>query len=151
MRDLFRTVPLALLPLVVLGAAAASASDSDDAVEYRQGVMNVFSWNLGGMALMVKGKVPFDKTAFQGYAKDLAAAAQLNVLKGFPEESVTDESDAKDEIWLDWPKFESNLQDLRIQSAKLAEVAANGDEAAMKAQFDATRKACKVCHDDYKE
>ncbi len=146
-----RTVPLALFSLLVLGSPAASAGKVEQAVDYRQGAMNVFSWNLGHMGAMVKGEVPFDSTAFQGYASELAAATKLDVLKGFPEESVTDESDAKDEIWLNWSDFESKLQDLRSQSAKLAEVAAGGDEAAVKAQFGETRKTCKACHDDYKE
>ncbi|MFZ0789717.1 MAG: cytochrome c [Chromatiaceae bacterium] len=148
---LFQTASIALLPLLVLGAPAASAGDAEDAVDYRQGAMNVFSWNLGHMGAMVKGEVPFDTAAFQGYAQDLAAAVKLDVLKGFPEESVTDESDAKDEIWLNWSGFESKLQDMRAESAKLAEVTAGGDEAAIKAQFDATRKTCKACHDDYKQ
>jgi len=151
MRFLFPTASVALLPLLVLGAHAASAGDAEDAVDYRQGAMNVFSWNLGHMGAMVKGEAPFDTAAFHAYAKDLAAAAKLDVLKGFPEESVTDESDAKDEIWLNWAAFESKLQDLRTESAKLAEVTAGGDEAAIKAQFDATRKTCKACHDDYKQ
>jgi len=151
MPPLFRAAPFALLTLLVLGTPAASAGKVEDAVDYRQGAMNIFSWNLGHMGAMVKGDVPFDATAFQGYAKDLAAATKLNVLDGFPEASVTDESDAKGQIWLNWADFESKLQDLRTQSAKLVDVAAGGDEAAIKTQLGETRKTCKACHDDYKE
>jgi cytochrome c556 len=141
-------VTLVILSLVIGGA---QASKLDDAVYYRQGVMNVFSWNAGQMAAMVKGEVPFDRAAFQGYATDLASAAALNLLPGFPEESATEDSDARDEIWLNWPDFESKLQTLRTESAKLAKVAEDGDEAAIKAQLDATRRTCKSCHDDYKQ
>ncbi len=150
MRYRFRAVVSTLIP-VLLSCPAAQAGKVEDAVDYRQGVMNVFSWNVGLMGAMMKGEVPFDAVAFQGHAADLASAAGLNILKGFPEDSVTDDSDAKDEIWLNWSDFESKLQGLRSESAKLAEVAASGDEAAIKAQFDATRRACKACHDDYKE
>jgi cytochrome c556 len=150
MTILFRTPAIALLTLSLAGTAA-QAGLIEDAVDYRQGVMNVFSWNAGQMAAMAKGEVPFDGAAFQGYATDLAAAAALNILPGFPEESITDDSDAKDEIWLNWSDFEAKLQDLRTESAKLKEVASSGDEAAIKAQLDATRRACKACHDDYKQ
>lgn len=136
---------------LVLAAGATQAGKVDDAVEYREGVMNVLSWNAGHMVAMTKGEVPFDRAAFQGYAADLAAAANLNLLPGFPEDSVTEDSDAKDEIWLNWAGFESSLEDLRTQAAKLAERAASGDEAAVKEQFGATRKACKACHDDFKK
>jgi len=147
---------LSLAPSITLVAlsitiGATEASEVDDAVYYRQGVMNVLSWNAGQMAAMVKGEVPFDPAAFQGYAADLAAAAALNILPGFPEDSATDDSDVKDEIWLNWSDFESKLQNLRTESTKLAEVAKGGDEEAIKAQFNATRRACKSCHDDYKQ
>jgi cytochrome c556 len=141
-------VALIALPLAF---GTVQAAKVEDAVYFRQGVMNVFSWNAAHMAAMAKGEVPFDAAAFQGYAADLAAAAAINILPGFPEESTTDDSDAKDEIWLNWKDFESKLQDLRSASAKLKEVAAGGDEAAIKAQLDATRRTCKACHDDYKQ
>jgi cytochrome c556 len=141
----------ALIPFAFAWAPVALAGPTEDAIEYRQAVMGVYSFNAGQMADMAKGKIPFDAAAFQILAKDLSAAASLDVLAGFPEDSVSDDSDAKDEIWLNWADFESKLADLRTQSAKLAEVAAGGDEAAMKAQLDETRGTCKACHDDYKK
>ena len=150
MHPLSRSAALALVTLP-LAIGSVQAAKVEDAVYFRQGVMNVFSWNVGHMAAMAKGEVPFDAAAFQVYAADLAAAAALNLLPGFPEESTTDDSDAKDEIWLNWAHFEARLQDLRTESAKLKEVAAGGDEAATKAQLDATRRTCKACHDDYKQ
>lgn len=143
--------PAVALVALSLAVGISHASKIDDAVYYREGVMNVFAWNTDQMAAMVKGEVPFDRTAFQGLAADLASAAALNLLPGFPEDSATDDSDARDEIWLNWPDFESKLQTLRTESAKLAKVAEDGDEAAIKAQLDATRRACKSCHDDYKQ
>ena len=143
--------PTMTLVALSLAVGVSHASKIDDAVYYRQGVMNIFSWNTDQMAAMVKGEVPFDRTVFQGYAADLASTAALNILPGFPEESATDDSDARDEIWLNWSDFESKLQKLRTESAELAKVAKDGDEAAIKAQLDATRRACKSCHDDYKQ
>mgnify|MGYP003573790739 FL=1 len=146
------TLPSAVtLVALSLAVGATQASKLDDAVYYREGVMNIFSWNTDQMAAMVKGEVAFDRTVFQGLAADLASAAALNILPGFPEDSATDDSDARDEIWLNWSDFESKLQKLRTESAELAKVAKDGDEAAIKAQLDATRRACKSCHDDYKQ
>jgi cytochrome c556 len=140
-----------LLPLTLaLCAASVQAGDIEKAVEYRQGLMNVFAFNATSMRDMAKGKTAFDAAAFARYAKDLAAAAQLDVLAGFPEDSINDESDASDTIWLDWDNFQERLKALREQSAKLAEVAAGGDEAAMKEQLGNTAKTCKGCHDDFK-
>jgi cytochrome c556 len=84
-----------LFPLTLaLCAASVQAGDVEKAVDYRQGVMNVFAYNVTSMGDMVKGKTAFDAAAFGRHAKDLAAAAQLDVLAGFPEDSINDESDA---------------------------------------------------------
>jgi cytochrome c556 len=140
------------LPLALACAASSvhAADPVEKAVDYRQGLMNVYAYNVTSMGDMVKGKAEFEAAAFARYAKDLAAAAGLDVLGGFPEESVNEDSDASEAIWLDWDQFRERLEALREQSAKLAEVAAGGDEAAMKEQFGATAKTCKGCHDDFK-
>jgi cytochrome c556 len=140
------------VPLLLCAAAVATpiATRADDVIEYRQGVMTVFSWNLSAMGSMVKGETPFDPAAFKGYATDLATAASLNVLKGFPEDSLSDDSDAKEDIWLNWADFEARYKALKEAAAKLSEVAATGEEAAMRAQFKEAASACKACHRDFK-
>jgi len=143
------TVRHFVAPVLLLFAAGVNA-DAEKAVDYRQAVMNVYAWNVTSMRDMVKGETAFDAAAFGRHAKDLAAASQLELMAAFPEDSITDESDAREEIWLDIAKFQDKHNALRDQAAKLAEVAASGDEAAMKEQFGATAKTCKGCHDDFK-
>lgn len=140
---------LALLALV-LSSNGVLADDIEKAVEYRHGIMNVYAYNLTSMRDMVKGKTEFDSTAFTRHARDLAAAAGLDLLAGFPEDSLNDESDASDTIWLDWEQFQKNYQALQEQSAKLAEAASKGDGAAITEQFGVTARTCKACHDDFK-
>jgi len=141
-----------LFPLALaLCTASVQAGDVEDAVDYRQGIMNVFHYNVDSMGDMAKGKKAFDAAAFARNAKDLAAAAQLDVLAGFPEDSLNGESEASETIWLDWDGFKAKLKVLREQSAKLDQVVAGGDEAAMKEQFGKTAKTCKGCHHDFKD
>jgi cytochrome c556 len=129
----------------------AQADAVEDAIDYRQGLMEVFSWNLTRMGSMVKGETPFDAAAFKGYAADLAAASTLNVLSGFPEDSVNDESEAKEDIWLNRADFETKYKALKEAAAKLAQVAAGGEEGPMREQFKETAGACKACHKEYKK
>ena len=136
----------------VLLAGGVQASDPvQKAVDYRQALMNVYAWNATSMGDMVKGKAPFDAAVFARHARDLAAAAELQFLVAFPEDSINENSDATDAIWLDWQKFQDKHKALREQSAKLAEIAAGDDEVAMKEQFGATSKTCTSCHDDFKD
>ena len=142
----------ALLPLALtVSVSTVQGGDVvERAVDYRQGLMNVFAYNVTSMGDMVKGEVDFEPAVFAAHAKDLASAASLDLLGGFPVDSVNEDSDASETVWLDWEQFQQRHKALQEQSAKLAEVAAGGDEAAMKEQFGATAKTCKGCHDDFK-
>ena len=147
---------ISVLTLALAGVLATTAAASGDdkagqaAVDFRESAMTIYKWYLGPMGAMVKGKTPFDGKAFRERAEGLAAAAGLNLLAGFPEGSA-DGTEARPEIWSRWSEFEEKYQALREQSARLAQVAATGDEAAMKAQFGETAKTCKGCHDDFRE
>ncbi len=122
------------------------------AVEYRQGVMNIVGWNFKHMGAMLKGKSAFDQAAFSAYANELQVVTRFNLLSGFPEDSdESDETAAKAEIWMDWEDFQQKLKDLQQQTAELASIAGQRDQAAIKQQFDKTAKACKACHKAYKE
>ena len=140
--------------LLVATTLAANAQDADpkkEAIEYRQSVMKIVGWNFKPMGAMVKGERPFDAKAFAAHAKDLAAVSSVSILAGFPEDTDGKGSKAKPEIWMKWDDFEEKMGAMKREVAKLGEVAAGGDEGAMKKQFGAAAKTCKGCHDDYKE
>lgn len=139
---------------LVLGASSAMAQEGEaltKQIDYRQAVMEVFSWNLSAMGDTVKGEVPYDKASFERHAQDLASATRLDVLKGFPDDSVSDDSDAKDEIWLQWNEFADKFRALQDEAAKLAEVSASGDIEKIKGQFKETAGTCKACHKAFKK
>ncbi len=141
----------ALLMATGLTAQAQDADPKKDAIKYRQGAMAVVGWNFKPMGAMVKGERPFDAKAFAAHAKDLAAVASLDILAGFLPDSDGPGSKAKPEIWMKWDDFKKKMGDMTRETAKLAEVAKGGDEAAMKKQFGEAGKTCKGCHDDFKE
>ena len=130
---------------------AHEQTSAEAAIDYRSAVMTVFRWNIKPMGAMMKGEIPYDGAAFARRAKDLATAASVDLMSGFPEESEEGETDAKPEVWMDWDDFQGKFKDLQEQSAKLAEVAAEGDEKAVKEQFGATADTCKACHKKFKE
>lgn len=134
-----------------LGAQTLVAGELERALEYRQGAMNVYSWNMKAMGDMMKGKKPYDGEAFARHASDLAAAASLDLLAGFPPESDSGETDARADIWFDFEDFTQKLEDLRSASQNLSQVAAGGDKEAMGEALGKTGKSCKACHDSYKD
>ena len=143
---------------ILLCAAAPFAlahGDEDSvtqAIEYRQSLMDVYLWNVKPMGAMVKGKREYDQAAFARYAADLAAASKLELLAAFPEDSdKSDETDALPDIWLDFEGFKNKLTALQEAAAALKTAAESGDEAKTKAAFGDVGKACKGCHESFRE
>jgi len=140
----------------VLGAGSSTAFAVQDtpfqaAIDFRTANMTLFSWYLKPMALMVKGKMPYDQAAFSKNASSLAKAAEFDLLAGFPKGSTDIDSDAKQEIWEKWSEFSEKHQDLQRESARLAEISVSGELAAIKAQFKKTAGTCKGCHKPFRE
>ena len=130
-------------------ANAAFAQKPEDAIKYRQGVYRTIGWNFGPMAAMAKGERPYDAAAFARHAEIVAFMSKLP-LEGFVPGSDTGETKAKPEIWLDMDDFKAKLEKMQAEAAKLAEVAKAGDLNTSKAQLGETGKACKACHDKYR-
>lgn len=149
------TVSIILLLGTLSAAAIAHGEEKEGhakAIGYRNSVMGVFKWNIGPMGKMVKGELPYDQAAFTRHAGDLAAAAHLDLLAGFPEGSDEgDDTDARSDIWMDWEGFVKKYEALKKASSELAETASGGDLEAIKPKFGALGKACKSCHDAFKD
>lgn len=131
-------------------AAAAAAVKPETAIHYRQSVYTMMGWNFAPLAQMVKGKEPWDATAFALHA-DRIAFLTPQLLEGFPQGSDQGaETEAKPEIWKNMDDFKSKMNDLVRESKALSDVAKTGDEAKMREQFKKTAGACKSCHDKYR-
>jgi cytochrome c556 len=133
------------------GIESAIAGELERALDYRQGAMNVFNWNMKSMGDMMKGKKPYDAIMFARHADDLAKAASLDLLAGFPPDSDQGETDARPDIWLDFEDFSKKLADLRDASQALRKAVASGDKAAIGDALGKTGKRCKACHESYKD
>lgn len=140
-----------LMGLGTLSSGIAQAGDVERALDYRQGAMNVFSWNMKAMGDMMKGKSAYDGAVFASHANDLAKATSLDLLTGFPEDSDSGETDARPDIWLNFEDFTEKLEAMRAAAQDLSKVAMSGDKAAMGEALGKTGKTCKACHDDYKD
>lgn len=132
-------------------SAQAANPKPEDAVHYRQGVMNAIGWHFKPLGAMVKGEKPFDKDEFLRRAIYLEALAKMP-MEGFaPGTDFTADTKAKPEIWKEPAKFKSGMEKLEVQTAKLVEAAKTGKLDVIKPQFAETAKTCKACHDNFKE
>jgi cytochrome c556 len=154
------TMPTFLKRSVAITAFAATLAsaplvmarlDSDEPLQsYRQSYFALVAMNFGPMADMVKGKMAWDQAAMQGFADDLGAIAELNLLRGFAPGSDKGTTRAKPAIWDNMDDFEAKYADFRDAVDSLETAVASGDRAAIGEAVKNTGGACKACHDDYK-
>lgn len=133
--------------------AVQAAEKPEDVVKYRQSVYNIIGWNFKPIGAMMKGETPFDAAAVARhaqYVEMLSKALPEGFTKGTGPDVVKN-TEAKAEVWSKSAEFDSKMKDFQQESAKLAEVAKGGDQAAIKAQFGKTAETCKACHKEFRK
>lgn len=136
--------------ITALSGAPALAQSPEDALDYRRSAFRMIVWNFGPMSAMVRGRLEWDDADFARRAERVAQLA-TQIEEGFPPGSKVGDSEARAEIWQQWPDFQAKVQAFQTEAALLASVARGSDAEATKAQFGKVGATCKACHDNYKQ
>lgn len=144
------SVFIAAAALTLSTGLRAEEGGFDKEVEYRQAVMTIIAYNVKKIGGMLKGNAPYDAEQVKTHAKDIASASTLDIVSAFPEDSVNDDSDALEDIWMDFETFEQKLQDFRTAAAGINKAAQSGDKAAVGAAMKDLGASCKGCHKKFK-
>jgi cytochrome c556 len=132
----------------VLGASVASAAD--DPIKQRKELMKGNGASLKGVVAMLKGEKPYDGAVVEKAMKDIGGSV-VTFVTLFPKGSETGgETGAKPEIWESKDEFNKLGKDLEAATAKAATAAAGGLDG-FKAAFGPVGKACKACHEKFRE
>jgi cytochrome c556 len=148
------TAAAAALAIVAGTAMMAHASSQDDTIKQRQQAMK----DIGAQMKIIKGYLDGSGTAEDVAASAAKINATIKTAGGlFPASTapgasgVTVETEALPKIWEDPDGFAKAVSVLEAESAKLEEVAATDDPAAIGAQFGAMAKnGCGGCHKVYR-
>jgi cytochrome c556 len=138
---------------VVLGLAgsAEAASRKEESVDFRVGIFTGMRWHLGPMKAMVKGERPYDAEAFARRARRLDQLAAMP-WEGFLEDTHNVRlSEALEAIWENRADFRDKARQLQRATEALVEATPASDVGAVRDELLAVAKACKACHDEYKE
>jgi cytochrome c556 len=141
----------AALAICVCFAAGASAQfrKPEDAIKYRQGVMEVMDFHLyRQVGSMVNGRIPFDPKAAAHSASVIATMASLP-WSAFLPGTDSGKTEAKPAVWSEPAKFKDLGDKMQAQVVKLQAAANAGDAQALKVAYRATSDACKACHDAF--
>ncbi len=147
----------ALIGAAALSAAFATTAIANEAMEKavkaRQGLFQVYAFNLGQLGAMAKGEVEFDAEAAQNAADNLLAATSMKGGAMWPQGSdntgaMKGKTRTKPEAWTTWPAIAKKSEDLKTAAATLASNAGSLD--GIRANIGDVGKACKACHEDFR-
>lgn len=139
----------AVVAVAIAAPASAQFAKPEDAVKYRKSALFVMQQNFSRVAAMAAGKAPFDAKV----AADSAAVAEfMSKLPwvGFGAGTEVGETKAKPEIWKEPAKFKEYNENMQSEMSKLAVAAKSGNLDNIKAAVGTTGKACKTCHDTFR-
>lgn len=150
-RSMLMTAAVAATLAAALPAQAqAKFQKAEDAIKYRQSAFTVMAAHFGPVAAMAQGKIPFDPQAAQVNIAIARTMAPLPFAGFVPGSDLGPPNRAKPEIWSNAAKFKTLSEDMVAAMAKLETATKTGELEQVKAAVGATGKACKACHDDFR-
>lgn len=147
-----KKIAIAVLTLAAtaLPVAAQQKLKPESQIKMRKSTMDVINYNFSSLEAMAEGKRPFDKDEA---ARNADIVAQLVALpKRFFGEgtNIEGKTKAKPAVWEHRADFDEKMDKFANEAAKLPAAVRSGNMEAFRNQVDATGKACKACHDDYR-
>ncbi|MEL0027528.1 MAG: cytochrome c [Perlucidibaca sp.] len=146
----------AIVTALLLAAAlpTQAAPSAEDQIRFRKAAYSFISWNMGRIKEQVADGASYDPQQVQAAANAIAgvAGSGLGALFGpGTEQSVgAQKTRARPELFSNLPDVARLGQDFNKAAALLAEEAASGDKARVKAAFGQLGRSCKGCHDKYR-
>ena len=139
--------------LAATGVFAASHTTPEGAaIKARQAQMQLYAYNLGTLGAMAKGATPFDASAAQAAADNLAALSSLNQMSYWlPGTSTADTEGTKalPAIWESGSDVGTKAKGL-VDAAMTMQGAAGSLEGVQGA-IGAVGGACGACHKAYRQ
>ncbi|WP_417795260.1 c-type cytochrome [Terasakiella pusilla] len=143
----FLTVAISAL---LLSSFSANAHDgATGVVKERMDLMKSIGKNTKTIAPIAMGSMDMDLKTVEEGATNIAKAAKEALTK-YPEGSLDDITEAKENIWTDWAKFEDLMKDLSSNAEALAKLAADGEEFELTDAFTKMAGTCKKCHMEFR-
>lgn len=153
MKSLAKYVFLLLgLSLVLPGYAATDPIKS--AIKARQGDMRLRAFYAGQLFAMAKGDMPYEAEKAKKLANNLVQLLDIDIsdtwVKGSDIEAYPDDTTALKKIWTTYPEIGKYGKKYVTAVQDMGAVAGNGLDQ-LKSKAGALGKACKGCHDEFRE
>ena len=152
-----KTAAKLCLLLAGLALTAPSFANKDPNLKLlkaRQGEMQLRAFNAGPLFAMAKGDIDYDAEAAAKLASNLKQLTKLDVGRAWAPGTDTanykGKTTALPKVWTTYPEIAEYGKRYIKAVNELAAVAGNGQDA-LRSKIGALGKACKACHDEYRE
>ncbi len=153
MRKLSR-LGLLLAGLALVATGHANQDPNEKAIKARQGEMQLRAFNAGPLFGMAKGQVDYDAELAKKLAGNLKLMLDLDNGRAWAPGShngaYPGKTTALPKIWDTYPEISEYGKNYAKAVNELAALAGNGRDA-LKSKIGDLGKACKACHDDFRE
>ena len=138
-----------VLGLSILAWNAGAMADEEGEIKYRKSVMSSVGGHMGGIVGILKQKT-VNAANLQVHADGMAA---LSGIAGsvFPEGSDFGETEALPVIWEKPVEFAAAIKQFQDAANGMVTAAKTGDMAQVGAALGTLGKACKNCHENFRE
>jgi cytochrome c556 len=127
---------------------SVAETSADDAYEYRESIMTALKGHAGAISMTVRGLAGDPKNAGK-HARAIAdLGTELHAI--FQEGSAVEGSETLPAVWDNPEEFAAAVAKAEEAMAALG-AAADGDIEAIGAAFMNVGKACKGCHEDFRQ
>jgi len=149
----FLVSAVALVGVLVSGFALAA--DAEKAVKARQGLMQIYAFNMSIVGGMAKGAIEYNAQSASAAAENLLALASMKNGAMWPAGSgndnleLADKTRALPEIWTTYPEIGQKGADMISALEEFVTVAGSGLDG-LRGGLKAVGDSCKGCHQDFR-
>ena len=145
---------LLLVGISLVVPAFAAKDPKMNAIKARQAEMQLRSFNLGPLFAMAKGKIDYDAELASMLAGNLKLMLDLDNGRAWAQgtdiEAYPGKTTALPKVWTTYPEI-GKYGKKYVSAVNELVVVAGGGMDALKSKIRPVGKACKGCHDEFRE
>ena len=122
----------------------------ENQLKLRKSAYSLMGYSFAPLAAMAEGKRPYSKDDAVRAADLLVQVSQVPKSMFGEGTDKVGETRAKPEIWTHRADFDTKMNKMVEEVARLPQIARSGDEAALKKAVHDVDNACNACHDEYR-
>lgn len=138
-----------LILTLIFSAAVFAHGNATGIVKERMDMMEKLGKNMKALKSLVRSQSGFDPGKVAELASGIEEVSN-HIGATFPEGSNEAPSEALPAIWEDWDRFTGLIEQMNVESARLGEIARDGDKRSVMRQFVKLGKTCRGCHTDFR-